>query len=559
LVYWGIRVRMYELREQACLAVQARGGQPTAKTGMNTQKMKAWRALGRTLVDIQVLVFNCGRSDFRTKHTCAFTLMAQSSLKVGANSTNKAALGASIAMFRSIGTLIEMIGIVRLMEQLMRAPQWVVVPNGHDEVGKQTYCPVLLKQHTLWATCRTLLAHRCWRDFPTLAIRLPELLLGGTFRGVRLQSTEFDEPAPCRPAATSRPLPATGVKRAAILEHRDSRFAATLVALNRLLLWARMERRLLMEKLLGWSPGGKLVFREVDGLPRLHTDTRTAEQVLSSSNVTKQAEVDEESGEEEGASRVEEEAVKELDFRCNFPPDKRRRLNDFENDENDSDGDKHAKAGKDDHEDAALQLATACAALHTQPSVVDNEILANVVGATDELDEEACACDMTDSEEEAEEFIAPRDTLAFGSNIPTQEVAVDGPKTWVLKKDTRGDFHIMPMIVYNSQVEQSLWKHAHSRVIFQMHVDRVFGSHLLERAGCVVEEEASLAVLHAEFNGKLWGLRQGSISSAVIDNPPAEVFQPCTLSNLIDKYRHFREWVYGFRRLPYAGEFFSYG
>ena len=38
---------------------------------------------------------------------------------------------------------------------------------------------------------------------------------------------------------------------------------------------------------------------------------------------------------------------------------------------------------------------------------------------------------------------------------------------------------------------------------------------------------------------------------------PAEVYTPCSCAAFIEQYRHFREWAYGFRRLPYAGEFFK--
>ena len=115
---------------------------------MNTKNMRAWRALGRTLVDINLLVFNCGRSDFRTKHTVAFTLMAQSSLKAGASSTMQAAVGAGMDMLKSIGALVAMSGIVRMMEQLLRVPQWVFTPRGSDVGGTQEYVFVVLKKYT---------------------------------------------------------------------------------------------------------------------------------------------------------------------------------------------------------------------------------------------------------------------------------------------------------------------------------------------------------------------------------------------------------------------------
>ena len=105
---------------------------------MDTKNMLAWHALGRTLVDINLLVFNCGRSDFRTKHTVAVTLMAQPSLKAGANSTMQAAVGAGMDMLKSIGALVAMSGIVRMLEQLLRAPQRVLTARGSDSGGHRS-------------------------------------------------------------------------------------------------------------------------------------------------------------------------------------------------------------------------------------------------------------------------------------------------------------------------------------------------------------------------------------------------------------------------------------
>ena len=75
----------------------------------------------------------------------------------------------------------------------------------------------------------------------------------------------------CRPlAAMATPLQT----KADILNSRDQRFAATLAALSRLLLWARLERRSLMQKTprlgprhqghlpgSGWIAPGELCFR----------------------------------------------------------------------------------------------------------------------------------------------------------------------------------------------------------------------------------------------------------------------------------------------------------
>ena len=98
-------------------------------------------------------------------------------------------------MFKGMQALVAMTGIVRMMEQLLQAPQWLVTPNGHDATGKATFGPLVFKNYTLWQVLRTLLAHKCWREFPTLSMRLPELLLAGAFRGVPLQTQELTEPA----------------------------------------------------------------------------------------------------------------------------------------------------------------------------------------------------------------------------------------------------------------------------------------------------------------------------------------------------------------------------
>ena len=167
-----------------------------------------------------------------------------------------------------------------MMEQLLRAPQWAVTPRGSGSgwgIGVWPCCP---EDSYVGAAMRTLLSHNCWRDFPTLSNRLPEILLGGTFCGVPLHTKEFAEHGTDDPqlAAFGGSGHATTPNKADILKRRDQRFAATLAALSRLLLWARLERRSLMQKLRGWAPGTKVIFQEADGLPRVNCDLDVAAQ-----------------------------------------------------------------------------------------------------------------------------------------------------------------------------------------------------------------------------------------------------------------------------------------
>ena len=65
LTYWGLQARMQQSLESARVARETKGKQITAKTGVNTKEMKAWRSLGRAMLDIRVLIFNLGRVDYR--------------------------------------------------------------------------------------------------------------------------------------------------------------------------------------------------------------------------------------------------------------------------------------------------------------------------------------------------------------------------------------------------------------------------------------------------------------------------------------------------------------
>ena len=65
LTYWGLQARMQQTLETTRLAREARGERTTARTGLNTKEMKAWRSLGRTMLDIPLLVFNLGCVDYR--------------------------------------------------------------------------------------------------------------------------------------------------------------------------------------------------------------------------------------------------------------------------------------------------------------------------------------------------------------------------------------------------------------------------------------------------------------------------------------------------------------
>ena len=134
------------------------------------------------MLDIRVLIFNLGRVDYRKKHLAAYALECQTSLNL---LSGDAAYTCSKNMLAAVGALVEMQGIVRMMGQICTG----VVFEQHGSCGVMKELEGGPWRHknqatAWWTTLRTLLDHRCWRYFPTLAVKLPEVLLGGSFNGV---------------------------------------------------------------------------------------------------------------------------------------------------------------------------------------------------------------------------------------------------------------------------------------------------------------------------------------------------------------------------------------
>ena len=171
-----------------------------------------------------------------------------------------AAYTCSKEMLAAVGALVEMQGIVRMMQQICSG----VVFEQRGEVGILKKVGIPKMATTWWTTLRTLLAHRCWRYFPKLAVKLPDILLGGSFNGVKLQSETFQEPGQ-PPDQGSQPLAAKlaagySAGQPCTWKHlrgalrRAERFEHVMHALGRLMEWAMAERRAFMTKTMGVAP-----------------------------------------------------------------------------------------------------------------------------------------------------------------------------------------------------------------------------------------------------------------------------------------------------------------
>ena len=245
LTYWGLQARMQQTLESVRVARMAKGKTVTAKTGLATKEMKAWRSLGRAMLDIRLLVFNLGRVDFRRRHLAAYALDSQITLNLV---PGDAAYVCSRDMLAAVGALVEMRGIIRMMSQLCSG--LIFELRGNCGVIKQLNDGPWGKKNTqtaMWMTCKTLLVHRCWRYFPSLSLKLTEILLGGSFKGVKLQNEIFSEPG--EPPAFGGP---NKWQRGAL--RRQERFDHATHALDRLMQWACAERRSFMHRTMGVTP-----------------------------------------------------------------------------------------------------------------------------------------------------------------------------------------------------------------------------------------------------------------------------------------------------------------
>ena len=118
IVFWGLQARMQQSLENARLAPEKTGKPVSSRTGLCTKEMKSWRSLGRAMTDIPVLVFNLGRLDFRKMHLVAYALESQKSLSF---SSVESAIECSNSMQAARGTIVEMRGIILMIQQLVRA------------------------------------------------------------------------------------------------------------------------------------------------------------------------------------------------------------------------------------------------------------------------------------------------------------------------------------------------------------------------------------------------------------------------------------------------------
>ena len=542
-VYWALLTRMQQTLERARLEAVKGGAVCPRSAGMKTAEMRAWKALGRAMTDIHVLVFNLGRMDFRKQNLSSYAFEVQASLRIH---SAKEAFLYSDHMFTAVGVLVEMRGIVKMVHAmhsglvLEQRHQGQVLTNKYRFTEPKKCMPM---KTTMWMTCKTLLAHRCWRAFPGLSLKLTEILLGGTYKGVPLQSEMFTE-VPLARGVTSVE------QRAARASQRDMRFEATLKAIDRLMQWCQIERHEFLERILGLNRSKRIPVVQGAGLPEVGDleflrQIEACDSVRRSAKERKAKEVPEQIAEE-----TSDAETRDKNSGCSFAPQRRptvaggeQKGGEFFDLFSDS-----FSADKKVVEDAAVGLAEACARLqgdlHQAPTIVTAAEIDATAGAS-VAQPLAGDIDSEDSENPLEDQTA-------GAVGPPQQPR----ESWVIYKWGRS-VHFENLQTFREKSQQRQISKTDPRTALLTKFEELFGFGLVTGTHAESDIEAALSTVLDHCTGRFWGLPSENLASQLFHEHPKEMHEQLTLEDLTQQYRRLCAWLQSVESFPFAHEFFQ--
>ena len=584
LTYWGLQARMQQCLESARVARVTTGKEVTAKTGVNTKEMKAWRSLGRAMLDIRVLIFNLGRVDYRKKHLAAYALECQTSLNL---LSGDAAYNCSKDMLAAVGALVEMQGIVRMMGQICTGV--VFEQCGSCGVMKELEGgPWRHKNQatTWWMTLRTLLAHRCWRYFPKLAVKLPEVLLGGSFNGVKLQNEIFQEPARSPEAEPNK------WKRGAL--RRSARFEHVMHALGRLMHWAMAERRAFMTRTMGVAPPTSKRVQQAVGCEALpHVEDADVSGVHAF----------EESDESSDDSCLHEPRDQFRSFvRPRVSPHESSGVSKGVTEDNVVDLMSDHILPASAVADAAFDLDVACSKLCQVPcSLKAADITCVLTACTDtaEAEQQYEESDSDDSDSDSEDEVRNQRQPLAAASCPEASASVDrflnskeakclaelymatkgqSPPNSDSQRKQRQAFLSLPrndwiisrgkkkgtIICLHASDYEQMWRR---RCVGKMperekiitRVGALFGSEFFLDSP-LEDLRQPLAALHQQCSKRIWGLHKDELSydiHQVMRDPPEELFADISVDCLLPQYSRLRSWLQSIEKAPYGHELFK--
>ena len=562
LVYWGILARMQQTLERARITAREQGSTVTKNTGMRTREMCAWRSLGKAMTDQRVLMFNLGRADFRKGNLAVFAMEVQSSLCT-ASTRRASAFGEK--MLKDIGTLVEMRGIVNMMRAMCSGLILVdadpasgggkLLTNKFRFDAPRKCMPT---KTTLWTMFRTFLAHRCWRAFPNLAAKLPEIIFGGSYRGISLHARIFDDP--------NLPLEDTGhsiaEKRAKVAAARDVRFDIAVKTIDRIISWAKTERRELLNRILQLKTiPARAPVAQGDGLPYvgelefLENLPSTPSQPLAGGSGPQPNNIDN--------HEVDENDESVLD-RHSFAPKRRQR--DVTQNVSQSDAPKDAFldvfvgdfiADEKLVQTAAMDLADACARMSDIASI-PQVVTPTELHALGSISEQVQSSSSSEEEESNSAFgeqppVVPIET----HRLPCTEKSED----WIIHRNTPDkSFRIERHCLFLKRQQAQQQEISDDRTKFLSEIEILFGPELITHSYSLASLHQPLAALWEYCSGRFWNVppTADSIFQKVMKcAPPPEVHKPFTFEEFGAEYNRFRAWLQSVEQHPAGHEFFK--
>ena len=122
-------------------------------------------------------------------------------------------------MMAAVGALVEVRGIMKLMQRVLFGLSFVVSEDGSAMLSNREALEnpksVIPKSSTLWTMCKTLLVHRTWRRLPLLSLKLTEpparaleclpCVARATQVPPKCRPSAANVPSKCRPSAANVP------------------------------------------------------------------------------------------------------------------------------------------------------------------------------------------------------------------------------------------------------------------------------------------------------------------------------------------------------------------
>ena len=586
LIYWALRVRMIEVKEQVALAALRRGHEPGASAGTRTVAMRKWCSMGRTLLNIKLLIFNMGRANFRDAFLIKYTKKTQRSLHVDVGRFQDA-VQTGEAMLEGIRQLLYLTGLVRFLKTLfdMYHLGWhrhCFPSDGNGLVTAAASAKNTFTVRNLTVMVMTLANHAAWRTFPLLCRYLPEMLLFNSIRGVSLDPFPFNT-SPGAAADRTRTL-LTEERRLL----REYRFNDILDALSSLLKWAQTERRNHMKRVIGFTLPTNEQLNEslqcTEGLPDAYyvsnkkdidniflAEPRLSElqQQTEPSTIISQAEEEEAAsatvvnprvrrkfvGSQPGARSANQSIVLDV-------PDDQIAEGDAEQLEEVCASETQSKLAALD-EIKLLRQSLSMAQKSSEPCVPALRVTmfeSHEVCTGTELDDVDA-----DADTDKGDLVMGRPSAASAASAAVsvctassrQTDAAEKKLSWMARRGLkRKNIEFLPQERYGTALRTAMLR-ACPGLSYRDAVHHAFSEEALFSGNPCGEQalQAARAIYGAD-HAELWGL-DAKLVAQTMKSPPPELFQPCSLEDFASEYKTLCAWLPSFKTMPDAHKFWN--